>query len=241
MRPLASTRQRLSDLRRLAGARGAGHALRFGLRWALFPLWAPWARARGHGFVLDGTRYEYLLHGYNLAWSNERTVEVPVVWRLVQAYAGRRVLEVGNVLSHYYPVRHEVVDKFERAPGVVNADVAELDGSHRYDLIVSISTLEHVGYDEHPLEPDKPLRAVANLRRLLAPGGLLCATLPLGYNAHLDRLLGLGALGWTRLLALRRLTDDNRWGEADWDAVKECAYDGRWPGASGVVFGFIRA
>lgn len=238
MRPLASSRQRLRDLRRLARSRGAGYALRFGLRWTLFPLWAPWAR--GRAFFLGGERHEYLLRAYNLTWSNERAVEVPVAWRLVQAHAGKRILEVGNVLAHYYPVRHPVVDKFERGKGVVNADVAAFDTPQRYDLIVSISTLEHVGFDEEPRDPEKPLRAVANLRRLLAPGGLLCVTLPLGYNPHLDALLVQGAFGWTRLLALLRVSDDNLWLEATWDVARGCAYDGRWPGASAVVFGFIQ-
>jgi SAM-dependent methyltransferase len=238
VRPLVAARQRVRGLRRLAHARGSGYALRFTVRWALFRLWAPWAR--GRAFFLDGERYEYFLHAYNLTWSNERAVEVPVVWRLVQSLSGGRVLEVGNVLAHYYPVRHDVVDKFERAPGVINADAADFDTPRRYDLIVSISTLEHVGFDEEPREPDKPLRALANLRRLLAPGGLLCATLPVGYNPHVDALLAEGALGRTRLLALRRVSDDNLWMEATWEGVKDCGYADRWPGAGGIVFLFVR-
>ncbi|HET8645421.1 MAG TPA: class I SAM-dependent methyltransferase, partial [Vicinamibacteria bacterium] len=171
-------------------------------------------------------------------WSNERAVEVPVVWRLVEERAGGRVLEVGNVLGHYFPRRHTVIDKFERAPGVVNADAADHDTPRRYDLIVSISTLEHVGFDEEPREAGKPLRAVANLTRLLAPGGLLCATIPLGYNPHLDALLESGALAWTRRLALRRVTRGNRWREASWEDVRGSRYDEPWVGASAVVIGF---
>jgi SAM-dependent methyltransferase len=241
MRPLAAARQRLHDIKRMAGTHGTAAALRFGARWATFPLWGRLARARGRAFTLDGRRHPYFLHPYNLTWSNERAVEVPVAWRLVEAAAGRRVLEVGNVLSHYFPVTHAVVDRYERAPGVVNADAAEFDTAERFDLIVSISTLEHVGFDEEPRQADKPLRAVANLRRLLAPGGLLCATLPLGYNPDVDRLLEQGAFGWTRQLALRRVSDANEWVEASWAEVRGCRYDGRWPGAEAVVVGSVQA
>jgi SAM-dependent methyltransferase len=241
MHPVAAARRRVRDLQRLARAHGTGAALRFGVRWATFPLWGRVARARGRAFTLGGERYPFFLHSYNLTWSNERAVEVPVAWRLVQASAGRRVLEVGNVLSHYFTVTHTVIDKFERAPGVVNADAAEFDTADRFDLIVSISTLEHVGFDEQPREAGKPLRAVANLRRLLAPGGRLCATLPLGYNPDVDRLLDEGAFGWTRQLALRRVSDANAWVEASWSEVRGGRYDGRWPGAEAVVIGFIQA
>ena len=238
MRPLAAVRQRARDLRRLSGLYGAGRAARFAARWALFPVWGPLARARGRTFALDGRHHAYFLHSYNLTWSNERAVEVPVAWALVQASAGQRVLEVGNVLSHYFEVAHTVIDKFERAPGVVNADAAEFDTAERFDLIVSVSTLEHVGFDEEPREADKPLRALANLRRLLAPGGQLCATLPLGYNPDVDRLLDENAFGWTRQLALRRVSDTNEWVEASWPEVRGSRYDGRWPGAEAVVIGF---
>jgi SAM-dependent methyltransferase len=239
VRPLAAAQKRLLDLRRLARLYGAGGAVRFGLRWTTFPLWGPLARARARTFALDGERYPYFLHSYNLTWSNERAVEVPVAWALVQASASPRVLEVGNVLSHYFPVAHTVIDKFERAPGVINADAAEFDTAQRFDLIVSISTLEHVGFDEQPREADKPVRAVANLRRLLAPGGRMCATLPLGYNPNVDRLLDQGAFGWTRQLALRRVSDANEWVEASWPEVCASRYDGRWLGAEAVVIGFV--
>src|SRR2546430_9278756 len=58
-----------------------------------------------------------------------------------------------------------------------------------YDLIVSVSTLEHVGYDEDPREPDKAARAVRNLLGLLAPGGTMLATIPIGHNRDLDDAL----------------------------------------------------
>jgi hypothetical protein len=38
-----------------------------------------------------------------------------------------------------------VLDKYEQAPGVINEDVVSFSPPQKYDLIVSVSTLEHVG------------------------------------------------------------------------------------------------
>jgi SAM-dependent methyltransferase len=148
----------------------------------------------------------------------ERAVEVPVAQRLVERHRGERILEVGNVLSHYGPVGHEVVDKYERAPEVRNADVLDLPAAPAYDLIVSVSTLEHVGRDEEPHEPERAVRAFEHLRGLLRPGGTLFATVPVGYNAALDRALAGGGHG---VRALRR----GPWREVDPAEALECAYD----------------
>jgi cyclopropane fatty-acyl-phospholipid synthase-like methyltransferase len=150
------------------------------------------------------------------------------------------VLEVGNVLAHYHRVRHAVVDKYERADGVLNRDVVDLRPERDYDLIVSISTLEHVGFDE-PGDPDpaKILRAVDVLTACLSPGGRMLVTLPLGCNPHLDRLLDEGGLGLTRRYCMRRMSPDNRWAQASWDEVRGIAYDRPYRCANALVIGVI--
>jgi len=160
---------------RAARKRGPFFLAGLGLRWATLPLWRrSW---RDRTFTLGGETYPYLVHNYNLTWSNERAIEVPVAWREVERRPGASILEVGNVLAHYHRFPHDVVDKFERAAGVANLDVVDLPAAKRYDLVVTISTLEHVGFDEEPKDPEKPLRAMDALRRVLAPGGLLLATI----------------------------------------------------------------
>ncbi len=118
-------------------------------------------------FTYGASRYPYLYARYKRSWLTERAVEVPVIGALVDHEPRARVLEVGHVLGHYRPIAHTVVDKYERAPGVLNRDVLELDDLGRFDLIVAISTLEHVGWDEAPRDPGKAVRAVAALRSLL--------------------------------------------------------------------------
>lgn len=190
-------------------------------------------------FRCEGRRYRYFYHHYNSTWKTERAVEVPIVWEIVQAHRGRRILEVGNVLSHYFPVTHDIVDKYERAAGVINQDIVDWAPAAPYDLIVSISTLEHVGWDEQPREPEKLLRAVAHLERLTAPGGQIVLTLPLAYNAYLDEVLRAGRLRFTRQLCLRRISRDNRWAQVEWPALHAVGFNAPFRGINGLVIGII--
>ena len=50
---------------------------------------------------------------------------------------GARGLELGNVLSHCRSVQHEIVDKYERAPGVQNIDVGDLTTHDQFDFIAA--------------------------------------------------------------------------------------------------------
>jgi SAM-dependent methyltransferase len=196
----------------------------------------PWTvRGRRGRFTLDGEEYPYLFHRYKATWLTERAVEVPVVQRMVDREPGR-VLEVGNVLSHYRPQEHLVVDKYERAPGVVNRDVLELEDMGRFDLIVAISTLEHVGWDEEPRRPEAALEALNALRGLLAPGGRLVMTHPVGYNPHLDAAFRDGAIRLARVAALRRSRRRTQWLQVPPPEAWRAPYDFLLYSARAVVF-----
>jgi SAM-dependent methyltransferase len=181
------------------------------------------------GFELGGERYSFARRVHGLTWTTERAVEVPVAQRVVARSREKRILEVGNVLSHYGPVTHDVVDKYERAPGVRNVDVLDLPAQPDYDLIVSVSTLEHVGRDEEPRDPARAIRALDHLRGLLAPGGELFATVPAGYNPELDAALADGAY---ELRAMRR----RPWREVEPAEAFQCRYDFLVYSASAVLF-----
>ncbi|MGI8512794.1 MAG: SAM-dependent methyltransferase, partial [Solirubrobacteraceae bacterium] len=182
----------------------------------------PGASRRAGRFAFAGGDYELLAHPYHYTWLNERAVEVPIVGRIVDAEPGR-VLEVGNVLSHYRPTRHEIIDKYERAPGVRNVDVLDLDPAEPYDLIVSISTLEHVGWDEVPRDPRRALLAVQRLLALLTPGGELVVSVPVGYNPELDRAIRDGELPFEHVSALLR--EGRRWRQVGPEEAWHVPYD----------------
>jgi len=137
-------------------------------------------------FLFRGTEYQYFHHKYNTTWDNERCVEVPIVRS--RMIAGR-VLEVGNVLSHYGPVEHTVIDKYEKGDGVINVDLFDFKPAEKFDLIISISTFEHIGYDEPPRPLGGPREAVAHALSLLSVGGWLIFTVPIGYNRFMDQFL----------------------------------------------------
>ncbi len=178
-------------------------------------------------FKFQGNDYSYFYHRYNTTWRNERTVEVPIVWEVVRKYCGKEILEVGNVLSHYFPVDHDILDKYEKADNVINQDVADFHFSKQYDLVVSISTLEHVGWNEAPRDPVKILRAIENLKNHLAPGGKIVVTLPIGLNSDLDRLLHDGKIQFAGMHCLKRNPrTHNAWMEANWKDVKDTRFTG---------------
>jgi len=174
-------------------------------------------------FTFMGGRYPYLRHPHNNTWINERTVEVPFFWDLVNQFQGKPILEVGNVLSQYYPIAHVIVDKYELAPRVQNEDVVEFTHPQEYALIISISTLEHVGWDEQPRDPSKCICAVHNMKKHLAPGGLMVVSIPVGQNLFLDQCLVEGILGFTSVKYLKRVPvvwNDDVWIPKDRDQIK---------------------
>jgi 2-polyprenyl-3-methyl-5-hydroxy-6-metoxy-1,4-benzoquinol methylase len=131
-----------------------------------------------------------------LSGVNERIVEVPFALRaMARVPAGGRVLDFGSSESSLalslaslgyrvtaldlrpYPFSHpdlEVVvsrlEDWDAAPG-------------SYDAVVAVSTLEHVGlgwYGDAVQDDGGDARALARLRELLAPEGVLVLTVPYG-------------------------------------------------------------
>lgn len=191
-------------------------------------------------FEFNGHDYHYFYHPYNLAWRNERSIEVPIARDFLLAHHGDEVLEVGNVLSHYGEEGHDVLDLYETADGVVNQDAADWKTDKRYGLIISISTLEHIGWDESPRRPEKVLQAVDNLIGLLAAGGEFVASAPLGYNPFLDSLIEQRRLPFDELYALERISRSNRWRQTEVDSVLGASYEPRAFRARAIFIGLIR-
>jgi SAM-dependent methyltransferase len=180
------------------------------LRVVFAPLLVP--RLPQRTFMFKSQKLELFYHGYNMTWATERCVEVPIARYFASAAPAERTLEVGNVLSHYGPVGHDVLDKFERGPRVINEDILSFSPGKKYELILSISTFEHIGFDDESEESSgkKILEAVEACKRLLAPGGRLVVTTPVGYNPELDQLLAENRLSPQVESYLKK------YGELDW-------------------------
>ncbi len=189
-------------------------------------------------FTFQGQEYRYFYHLHTATWLHERAVEVPIAWRLVKSADPGDVLEVGNVLSHYFPVRHQVVDKYDKASGVLNADIADFQSSKTFGAIVAVSTLEHVGWDETPRDPEKPLRAVENIRRLLSPGGTALITVPIGYNPNTDRFIREQRMFDSQSF-MKRVSRDNRWIETSLEDALSAEFGRPFPFANALAIGRV--
>ena len=193
-------------------------------------------------FELAGETYDYFRHLYNVTWLNERRVEIPIMRAVLARGLDARILEIGNVLSHYdESFRHPVVDRYER-PKRENAyaeDAETFTHGSPYDLIVSISTFEHIGQDELPRDDEKIGRTMLHVRELLSPHGELVFTAPIGYSQPLDRLVDEGD-GFAERLCLRRINAGNEWVEADWSDVRGTAFHHPYPFANAIVVAHVR-
>jgi len=189
-----------------------------------------WHQLRGpYTFVVDGVPHTQLVHLYNRTWRNERAVEIP----LAKAFLDQRpgpVLELGNVLANYGRTGHVVVDKYEQHTGVLNIDIVDFDPGVRFERIVALSTLEHVGWDEEPRDPAKIPRTVRHLRRLLLPSGRLLVTCPLSYNPYLDGLIGTDAMSADYQIYLVR--HQGVWSQTDQTTAFAGAHMGRHGGTA---------
>ena len=192
-------------------------------------------------FLFRDNKYHYFYSFVNKTWMNERCVEIPIVMEVVKRYHGKRILEVGNVLSNYFRFEHDIVDKYEIKSDVINEDAVSFNSTQKYDLIISISTLEHIGLDEELKDDMKIPRTIDNLKGLVNPnGGMIIVTLPLGYNPALDKLLKNEKIKFTMSHYLIRISKGNEWKEASWEDVQCVKYGSPFPAANGLVIGIIR-
>ncbi len=151
---------------------------------------------------IDSKEYPYLFHTYNNMGLTERSVEIPIVYHYLNTLKISNVLEVGNVTNYYqsyfentFPNK-TVVDKIEHYYNIITSDIADYKSDKKFDFIFSISTFEHMDSDlgRNPdYKPDSSkLCSVAadNIaycyNDLLAEGGTMALTAPMGYTPEWD-------------------------------------------------------
>jgi len=207
-------------------------------------VWAATVRRwRFPEFSFRGKRYPYCYKFKNFTWITERTVEVPVVLPyLREAYAEKKkVLEIGEVLRQFSEFKgHDILDKYEYKKGVINKDIVDFKPDGKYDLIVSVSTIEHVGWDQ-PEEPDpeKIPRALELVKSWLAPQGIAVITMPIGYNTELDKRLRAGSLPFSEEYFLKRISRGNQWEETTRDDAFSKKYGSTFHAANAIIVGII--
>ena len=188
-------------------------------------------------FTYQGRKYPY--HP-NL--STARAVELPLAMEVMERFKGCRILEVGNVLSnHFEEMTHAVVDKYQ---GPIKQDIVDYTAP-TYDLVISISTIEHIGFDEHRYAGypvvQEPCKFVLALGRLKDLGSELFCTWPMSYNLNLD----VWTLARSRSLFddisfMKRVSRSNRWEEAGWEDAYEAKYNQPFPKANVIVIARLK-
>lgn len=178
---------------------------------------------RPKGFLFNNQTIPYENSYYNTSFFNERSVEIPLIKELLKNYTNADFLEVGNVLMHYgYNTPRDIVDKYEISDGVLNIDIEEYRNK-KYSLILSISTLEHVGLDEGEkiIDERKLERCIANIiDNLLVDKGLFIITLPVNYNHNVDKFIFDNKLFQEKFFIVKDNPFLNTWKKIDFDQIE---------------------
>jgi hypothetical protein len=244
---MQSTSVNLKEFRRLAVRFGElkssspVEVLRRGLDKLAVYAYTPIARTmlKTRRFELDGASYFYFTHHYNATWRNERAVEIALALPFLLENQGRKILELGNVLSYYWPHEcdRDVVDKYEVAENVINSDILDYRSTSVYEAFLSISTFEHIGWDELPRKPEKIEAAFASICELVSDSAKCLSTVPLGYNSHLDGMISAEMLPFARNCYLHRVSEDNEWRQCEKEEALKHKYASRFPGANAILVG----
>jgi len=192
-------------------------------------------------FEFHGKKYNYFNHLYNATWRNERAVEVPIIMDIINGNPDKEILELGNVLSHYYSFKHDILDKYDRHKKVIKQDIVNFRTAKKYDLIVSISTIEHIGWDEDPRDETKIEKTIEVLKNCLSPGGTIVITFPQGYNFRLDELDRNDKLQFSEKYCLTQTSKNNIWKEIPWSKDCKKEFGKPYNNANALIIGIINA
>jgi SAM-dependent methyltransferase len=189
-------------------------------------------------FIFNEKEYTYFYNNYNYTWENERSVEVPIILDYVLPFLEKkkRILEVGNVFNRYFRgIEHDCVDAYEKWPGIINQDVCGYTPLFKYDLVFSVSTLEHVGFDYNQNEPYKILRAIEHIKSITKPGGKIIVTLPFGEGV-VSEVLRDGRLKFDETFYMKKISV-YEWRQCAYEDAKDSKYDAPFHAANSIIIG----
>ena len=191
---------------------------------------------------LSGSPWRRFVGTRSTARMTERVVEIP--WVLSRYEGERRVLDVGssNAVPFYLhhltalniPELHGVDLSSRRVRGIrmTQADVRHMpfpDAS--FDLVLCVSTLEHIGLDnrgydlEAPMEARGDLAAMIEIVRVLGRPGRLLITIPFGRAQDHGWFKQYDLAGWQSLLEAAGLEPAEqaffRYSTGGWESVDD--------------------
>ncbi|MHB1638051.1 MAG: methyltransferase domain-containing protein [Thermoplasmataceae archaeon] len=189
-------------------------------------------------FTVDNIKYSYQktkLFEYDSL--GERVIEIPYVRSLYDKISPNKVLEVGNVTRKWFHIQDRtIIDKYEIAHKVINADIEKFQTDEKFDMIISISTIEHIGFDEIEKDDRKPLNSIINMLSFLNKGGQLIITVPLGYNPNIDEIITKKTIDYDKLIFMKRYSKLNLWRQCSYDEAISLKYGSKYEFANAVAF-----
>lgn len=197
-------------------------------------------------FIFCGKKFKNYQSFYNYTFENERAIEIPIVMSLINANINsNNILELGNVLSHYFNFKHDIVDKYEISDGVINEDILEYNTSQKYNVIVSISTIEHIGWDEKMINDfdvidDKIIRVIEKLKQMLKQDGMIIITVPIGFNKVLDNMIFKETNIWQKFYCFKKINNSNEWIQVSLKDLYGCRYNSPYKAASGLFISIMK-
>lgn len=178
----------------------------------------------------------------------ERDIEVPYIYNYLLDYImthhNPKILEIGNVCSNHFNVYslggeylYDIIDLYEVNGLCINEDIRYYRSDILYDLIISISTLEHIG------EVEKDSRygiidALLNIKGLLVSGGICIFTVPVNYQKEMDFILDQITI-FDRVIFMKRISD-TEWVETDREGVSGGIYSYPYLGANELRICWVR-
>jgi len=145
--------------------------------------------------------------------SSERAIEIPLAIDFLSNYAQQDpITELGCVLPYYILKRgsHNVYDLTDKHPQCTRCDLRTLNDNDLKGVVVSISTLEHLGLAEYGIEKGSTDEGVALLKRILADARKYFITVPIGYNKTLDDFI-LGSCDLGECYVARTRNNPEEW------------------------------
>ena len=194
-------------------------------------------------FYFKKRRYFYCREKYNLSWRNERAIEIPIFQRLIRENSKANILEVGCVLKRYKSSTKSnwtIVDKFEKFGNTLNLDIIDYNPRKKFDLILSISTIEHIGLEDGSSEKNKVTKAINHIvTNCLSKNGKFIFSIPIGYNKYLDHKIFSKRIHLSKVYFFKKCKN-NDWVEVDREKVVDCEYNKYYRiGARGLLIGII--
>ncbi|MBN2038801.1 MAG: hypothetical protein JW864_02095 [Spirochaetes bacterium] len=138
-------------------------------------------------------------------------------------------------MSYYFSCNHFIIDKFEHSTGVLNVDILDYAPKEKFDLIISIPTIEHVGYDDSVWNERNPENAIKYIKdNLIAKEGLGVITIPYGYNPYLDSCIKNGRLKEYDICYFKNISNLN-WKQCSFNEITDSKYDEKYHNAEALA------